>query len=299
MSSVIALDIGGTTLKGARCVDGAPLDVWHRRTPAGGDAVLRAVLDLAAALRTEDTSAAGVVTPGVLDTATGVVRFAANLGWRDVALGAALQAALGLPVVVGHDVAAAAQVEAAELGADDLLYVALGTGIAAAHVVGGTARRGHTGAAGELGHIVAVTDGEPCPCGRRGCLERYASGAAISRRYAAVRRADALPDRAAADAQEIAARAATEPLAQTVWTDAAAALGAALATATTLLDPAVVVLGGGVAGAGDVLLAPVEKALAAALPWREPPPVRLGVLGSAAGVRGAARLARALGEASP
>jgi len=289
---VIAIDVGGTTIKAAHFGPEGIRESLSRATPSDPDEALAAIAALALQLREPGTRAVGVVVPGVVDSDTGVVEYATNLGWRDVALRAHLQALLDLPVTVGHDVAAAATAEAGG-AAGDLLFVALGTGIAAVHVQAGVAQRGATGTAGELGHVPIYPDGEPCRCGQRGCLEAYASAAAIARRYAA---AGGDPD---ADARAIAARRDTDRVAAQVWQQAAEALGLALATATLLLDPALIVLGGGLSLAGDALLDPVRIELRDRLAWRSPPPVRVSELAAEAGLHGAALLARSLATTNP
>jgi glucokinase len=230
----------------------------------------------------------GVVVPGAVEH--GVVRYAANLPLREVDLRARLEAVLDLPVAVGHDVAAAAEAEAAATGVTDVLFVALGTGVAAAHVRDGRADRGATGQAGELGHLVVVPGGEPCTCGNRGCVEVYASAAAVARRY------KELTGMSDADAAYVASVTETDRQAGAVWAEAVDSLAAGITAAVMLLDPAVVLLGGGLSGAGDRLLEPVRKAVAERCTWRAAPPLRLGVLGAAAGRHGAARLARELAD---
>jgi glucokinase len=323
----VAIDLGGTSMKGALVAsDGTVLARIDAPTPAaaGGQAVLTAVLALARALAAAGTrepalaavspaagspTAAGpiggagdgepirvvgaaAITPGQVHD--GVVRFAANLGWRDVPLAAELSAALGVPAAVEHDAAGAALAEAAHgnRGAD-CLFVALGTGIGSGHVRDGRVATGSTGGAGELGHIPVYPDGEPCACGQRGCLEVYASAAAVARRYAATRAAtgDPVPE---TTADAVVARLDSDPVARAVWVKAIEALALALATTTLLVDPGVIVLGGGLARAGDALLKPLSGRLAARLAWREPPPLELSALGTDAGWRGASLLARAV-----
>ena len=282
---VIGIDVGGTSIKGARfAADGT---IARRRvvsTPAQD--VVGAIRTLAAELvelpgdgAGDAVAAVGVAVPGVVED--GVVRYAANVAWRDVPLRALLADALGLPVTVAHDVSAAALAEA---GADESLYVSLGTGIGAAVVAAGQVRRGATGQVAELGHIPVWPDGEPCACGQRGCLEVYASAAGVARRYG-------VPGASSVDAL---ARLGHAPPADTAWSDAVTALGLALATATLLLDPARIVLGGGLAQAGEALLGPVRTALAGRLTWRPAPPVLATRHGLDAGVRGAALLAERL-----
>ena len=200
-----------------------------------------------------------------------------------------LAADLGVPVVLEHDVRAAGLAECLlgrARGVADCLVVVIGTGIAGVIVSHGVTLRGATALAGEIGHVPVYPDGEMCACGQRGCLETYASGAAIARRYRA-RRGGA----AALSAQDIAAARDTDPVADAVWRDAITALGIALASATMLLDPELFVLGGGLAAAGGALLDPVREELAGRLAWRPAPAVVLSTCGSRAGQLGAAILA--------
>lgn len=285
MTEVVGIDVGGTQVKAARF--SAAGEAVARATVAtpSGPSVTAAVQQLARDLVTPSTAAVGVVVPGVLDRAAGVVRWSANLGWRDVPLRDLLADDLGRPVVLEHDNTASALAEHAALGAD-LFYVGLGTGIGAAYVVDAAPLRGATGLAGELGHVQVRPDGEPCACGQVGCLEVYASAAGVARRFAA------RGGRPGATAADVVAAQGIDPVATAVWSEAVDALGSALATATLLLDPARIVLGGGLAGAGEALTGPVASALAARLTWRPAPPVSVSRLGADAGVRGAALVAR-------
>lgn len=285
MASIVGVDIGGTRIKATRfSMSGRLLARADEATPAATD-IAPAVETLVLGLRDDDTVAVGVVLPGIVDRAAGVVRWSANLSWQDVPLRDQLAAALGLPVVVEHDVTAAAIAEYDATGSD-LLFVALGTGIGAAYVVEGEILTGASGLAGELGHVMVRSDGEPCACGQFGCLEVYASAAAVARRYAA------LGGPASSTAADVVAARHADPRAASVWSDAVEALGTGLAAATLLFDPARIVLGGGLTAAGAALLEPVTHALAARLQWRPAPPVSITTLGLDAGVRGAALLAR-------
>ena len=284
--TVVGIDIGGTRVKGALVSPAARvLDSRSVATPTDADELTCAVTDLVAHLRDERTEAVGIASPGVV--ADGVVAFAANLPWRDEPVRDRVSAASGLPTALGHDVAAAALAESRQSGEADLFFVSLGTGIAAAHVRAGVVDPGSTGRAGELGHYPVYPDGEACPCGQRGCLERYASAAAVARRYTA-------RTGAALDTSAIASRVPQEEAAAAVWSEATDALATALVTCTVLLDPGVVVLGGGLAGAAATLLDPVRAGLAARLAWRSAPPVRAASLGPDAGLLGAAGFARQL-----
>jgi len=291
MSFVVAVDVGGTSIKAARVSAAGELaDARQVPTPVadGPQAVVAAVRELVAPLA-EGASAVGVVVPGVVDVPAGVARYAANLGWRDVPLARLITDDTGLPVALEHDVRAAGIAERRVgrlAGARDALVLVIGTGIAGVVVAGGDAVRGATALAGEIGHVPVYPDGETCACGQRGCLETYASAGAIARRYAVrtgvARSAEEIVGRLSDDADADAA---------VVWGDAVAALGLALATYTLLLDPEVIVLSGGLAGAGAVLRDGVVAALTGRLLWRPAPPVELSSLAGRAGLRGAALLA--------
>jgi glucokinase len=291
VTEVLAIDVGGTSIKAARVRESGQL-LSRRSVPtpvaAGPDAVVRAIAELAGALLADGVVGVGLVVPGVVDAARGVVEYATNVGWRDVPLAAVVGASVGVPVVLGKDVHAAALAERAlgpARGVADCLIVAVGTGISAVAVSGGTPVRGARGLAGEVGHVSVDPHGELCPCGQRGCAERYASGAAIARRYAA--RAGVTRS-----ASEVAAVIAADEHAAAVWAEAADALGAVLAACTLAFDPELIVLTGGVACAGAALRDPVAAALAARLTWRPAPAVCVSPLAADAGLHGAALLAR-------
>ena len=289
MSFVVAVDVGGTSIKAARVSAAGELAAAAQvATPVadGPDAVVDAIRALVRSLA-DGAAAVGVVVPGVVDVAAGVARYAANLGWRDVPLAQLLAGDTGLPVALEHDVRAAGIAERRVgrlAGAGDALVLVIGTGIAGVVIARGDAVRGAIDLAGEIGHVPVYPDGERCACGQRGCLETYASAGAIARRYAA--RTGTIRS-----AEDIVARLADDADATAVWGEAVAALGLALATYTLLLDPAVIVLSGGLAGAGAVLRDGVVAALTGRLLWRPVPPVALSPLAGRAGLRGAALLA--------
>jgi glucokinase len=286
VTTVLGIDVGGTTVKGARVTpDGSVVASSSVATPQTSDALTAAVVALAQSLRDDGTAAVGLTSPGIVRD--GTVHYAANLPWRDEPVRSRVAAALGLPVVLSHDTVAAALAEARHAGHADLLFVGIGTGIAGVHVRAGIAHRGATGQAGEIGHTPVRPDGEPCSCGQRGCLETYASAAAIARRYTARTGRTVGTD-------VIAAVVGSDPDAAAVWDEAVDTLALALATDVLVTDPGVIVLGGGLAVAGDTLLAPLRTALAARLSFRAPPPLSAALLGPAAGVLGAARLAAAV-----
>lgn len=291
--ATLAIDVGGTSVKGA-VVDAAGI-VRHRAAAAvlgrQGEACLALLFDLADRLTAMATMsglrlcALGVIAPG-MDEASGRVMFASNLGWRDLPLRDRLEARLGLPVASGHDVRTAGLAEhrlGAARGVEDAVLVMLGTGVAAALVSNGRLLGGAASMAGEFGHIPVFPDGEPCPCGQAGCLEAYASAGGIARRYRA------MGGDGGRTVAEIVAGRAQDAAAARVWQDAIRALALGLATLTLLLDPALVVLSGGLAGA-EGLLDPLAHALAARLAWRRPPPLRQSPLGSDGALLGAAML---------
>lgn len=303
---VVALDVGGT---GMKCALVRPDGTVHHeerhptRAERGPVAVAGTILDVAGSLagRARDEGltpvAAGIAVPGVVDETTGVAVWSANVGFRDVPLRDLARQRLGLPAALGHDVRAGALAEArlgAGRGRRHVLFVAIGTGIAAGLVVDGSGYPGAHGAAGELGHVVVRPGGAPCGCGLRGCLEAVTSARAIGRRYA-----ELSGDRDAT-AFDVATRAARgEELAARVWQDAAEALADGLLTAQALYDVGVVVLGGGLAEAGDDLLRPVRAAVAERLTFHRPPEIVRAELGDTAGCRGAALLALDALDPSP
>ncbi|GAA4808017.1 ROK family protein [Streptomyces ziwulingensis] len=299
MRHVIALDVGGTGIKAALAGPGGELLHRTRRATGrerGPEAVVAGILDLAAELRAEGADrfgvpaeAAGVAVPGIVDTDRGLAVYAANLGWRDLPLRALLGERLGVPVALGHDVRTGGLAEGrigAGRGADRFLFVPLGTGIAGAIGIDGRVEAGAHGFAGEIGHIVVRPGGDPCPCGQRGCLERYASAAAVGRAWAA---AAADPE---ADATDCArAVGSGDPRAGRVWRDAVDALADGLVTALTLLDPRVLIIGGGLAEAGETLFTPLREAVARRVTFQKPPTIVPAALGDSAGCLGAGLLA--------
>lgn len=288
-TEVIAVDIGGTSIKAARMrADGQIVARVSAPTPtAGGSEVFEATCSLIDSFEpgTDDVRALGVVAPGTISG--GVVEFAPNIGWREFPLTSLLSQRYAKPIAIGHDVAAAA-IGDATFGtrSADALFVALGTGIAVAHVRGGAVQPGATNRAGELGHAVLRPDGEPCRCGQRGCLEVYASAAAITRRY------NALTGRTVTDAATVIALVPTDTAARQVWHDAIDLLATALASAICLIDPAAVVLGGGLSLTGDTLVDELKSAIGERLTWRPVPLIEATPLGTDAGLAGACVLAQ-------
>lgn len=232
----------------------------------------------------------GLASPGLVDPETGTVVFAANLGWSSVRLREILEAEFGLPVRVDHDARAGAVAERAahpvdHAGLRDFIFVPIGTGVAAAVVTSGVLVVGATGAAGEFGHIPATPGGDLCTCGQRGCIEAYASAGSILRRYLHH------GGETATSTPEIAQSLTTDPVAAAVWGDAVEALALGISALTAVLDPATVIIGGGLSKAGEVLLEPLRNRVADRLSWRPSPTIIQSTLGSETGLIGAAILA--------
>jgi glucokinase len=301
--SVLAFDVGGTDVKAA-LVDpddtgGTARTVLRSPTPHAGEEtpalVVAEVARLAAELRQRHPevtpAAAGLVVPGVVDEERGVGVWSENLGWREAPLRTMAREALGLPVAFGHDVVAGGLAErrlGAAAGYDDVAIVTIGTGIAAALVIGGRPHRGG-GLAGEIGHAPVASSDEPCACGRRGCLEATASAAAITRRY------NARTGGHAAGARDVLARAdAGDPVAREVWASAVAALAFCFAHLVAVLAPEAIVVGGGLAQAGPALFDPLRSGLAAHLTFQRMPALLPARVGADAGVLGAALMAQEL-----
>ncbi|MET7377269.1 ROK family protein [Streptomyces sp. NPDC005526] len=268
---VAALDIGGTKIAGA-LVDGHGriLVRAQRATPAqeDGDTVMRAVErvlgELTAAPLWGRATALGIGSAGPVDASAGTVSPVNVPGWRAYPLVERARAAVGgLPVeLIGDGVAitAAEHWQGAARGHDNALCMVVSTGVGGGLVLNGRLHPGPTGNAGHIGHISVDLDGEPCPCGSRGCVERLASGPNIARR--------ALddgwrpgPDGDTSAAAVAAAARAGDPVAVASFERAAQALAAGIAATATLVEIDIAVIGGGVGKAGDVLLEPLRKAL--------------------------------------
>jgi glucokinase len=287
--SVAALDVGGTVIK-AGLVDPDGTVRHEQRHPTrvdrGPEALVASILDLAADLvHRGGAGMVGIGVPGIVDSAAGIARYAANLGWREVPFARLLRDRLGVPAVVGHDVRNGALAEArlgAGVGAPSVYFLAIGTGIAGGQVNGGVVDDGATGQAGEIGHLVVRPDGPRCNCGNRGCLEAVASASRIASAYRDLTGQDA-------SAAEVARLVADgDRAARQVWTVAVDALADALAAQIVLTDPGCVVIGGGLSLAGPTLFDPLAAALPPRLTFRGPPPIRPAQLGDRAGLVGAA-----------
>jgi glucokinase len=313
MPVTIGLDIGGTKISGA-VVDaqGVILAKGRKRTPAHDPA---AIVEAAAMLIQElslehKIDAVGIACAGFIDRAGATVLFAPNLAWRDEPLKERLEQVLDLPVVIENDANAAAWGEfrfGAGSEADDMTLVTVGTGIGGGIVVDGVLMRGAFGVSAEVGHMRVVPDGIRCGCGNRGCWEQYASGSALVREARelvasntphAARLSELCGGDPAALSGPDVTRAAVEgdPAAVELLADLGAWIGEGVASLVAILDPELVVLGGGVAEAGELLIEPAVTAYRRQLTGRGHRPeatFALASLGNDAGMIGVAQLATA------
>lgn len=292
----IGIDLGGTKCHGVVLDASNEIIGEHRASTRPGNDGVIAVLSQVAAYLCElapDATAIGVGVPGLVD-ASGVLRAAPNVaGVRDLDVRSALEQRLDIPVVVDNDATAACWAEreiGAARGADECALVTLGTGIGGGLVAGGRLVRGAHGYAGEFGHMIVNPDGPLCVCGQHGCWERYASGTGLAW---LAREAGAAADVRGEDVTAAAARGDAEAIAIMAGFGRWVAVG--IANLVNALDPQVIVLGGGLVEAGEVLMQPVRAALdelwlgAEARPHLRVVPAELG---ERAGSIGAALLAR-------
>ncbi|MFD5133695.1 ROK family protein [Streptomyces olindensis] len=302
---VAALDIGGTKIAGA-LVDGHGriLARVQRPTPAreDGDTVMRAVEEVLGELTVsplwERAAAVGIGSAGPVDASAGTVSPVNVPGWRDYPLVARVRTAAGnLPVeLIGDGVAitAAEHWQGAARGHDNALCMVVSTGVGGGLVLGGRLHPGPTGNAGHIGHISVDLDGDLCPCGSRGCVERIASGPNIARR-ALENGWRPGPDGDTSAAAVAEAARSGDPVAVASFDRAAQALAAGIAATATLVEIDIVVIGGGVGKAGDILFAPLRKALRgyATLSFVQHLTVAPAQMGTDAGLVGAAAAALA------
>jgi glucokinase len=305
--AAIGLDIGGTKLRGLLVgEDGTVLARSAEETPADdSDATLQRLFDVVEELRgSGDVVAIGVGAAGMVDFETGTMRWAPNLAWKELPIRNLVSERFALPCVVDNDANAAAWGEyrfGAANGYLHVLMVTVGTGIGGGIVTDGALYRGAHGFAAEIGHIIVEPGGPECGCGNRGCWEQVASGQALDRlaRLAAETQPGSLIA-ALAEAEEATGRhvatAATrgDSVAIGILAEIGRRLGEGIAGLVNILDPEAVVVGGGVAEVGDVLMSPTRDAFLASVeaPDHRPEVALLRArLGNSAGSIGAAALA--------
>ena len=310
----IGIDIGGTKIAGG-VVDELGVVERLERVPtdaADPDALAGAVAEMVRDLAAGRELPVGVAAAGFIDAGRSVVYYAPNIRWRNEPLRQRLEDRLALPVVVENDANAAGWAEF-RFGAgrlvSDMVMLTVGTGVGGAIIAEDRLLRGGFGVAGELGHLRVVPSGLPCGCGARGCIEQYGSGRALQRMATEIADGGGIgTDLAAArrdnggvlDGPVIARLVADgDPGALAALRQLGGWLGQACASLSVVLDPQLIVIGGGVASSGEHLLGPVRQAYLDHLPARgyHPEPVfAVAELGNDAGVVGAADLARLHGD---
>ena len=315
VSICVGVDIGGTKIAASAVSDhGTILHQALRETPAQSpDDIVTAVAGVVGDLQEQlgedrPVQAVGVACAGFIDRAGDVVVFAPNLAWRDEPLRARLEEATGLPVVLANDANAAAWGEfrfGAARDVEEMVLITLGTGVGGGIVADGELLVGSHGMGAEVGHMRMVPDGHRCGCGNKGCWEVYASGSALVREARELvsggsPHAGALADSCGGDPTKLTGVMVTEvaqagdPAARELLEDIGRWAGEGLASLAAILDPALLVIGGGVGAAGDLVLDPARAAFARHLTGRghrEVTPIVLAELGNEAGMIGAADLA--------
>jgi glucokinase len=306
----IGIDLGGTKML-IGVLDADSNVLWESREASTGQTE-EALIELlvreidAARAACPDAAAAGLGIPATIDHEKGVAITAVNLPLDNLPIRDLAEERTGLPVVVDNDANVAALAEhlyGAAKGAENAVMLTIGTGIGGGLILGGELYRGATGAGAELGHTVIDLDGPECQgnCPGRGCVETLASGTAIGRegRAAAEREPDSLLGKMLADGHEIDGKAVTEAAlngdaaARAVFELTGRRLGVALTSFANIFEPEVIVIGGGVIAAGDLLLDPARRELETrALPPMNRTPVVAAKLGGDAGMIGAAAMAR-------
>ena len=307
----IGIDIGGTKIAGALVdAEGQILKDLRVPTPAEDpNALVDAVVGLIEELsKGQEVLGAGIAAAGFIDADQANIIYAPNLSWRNEPFKAKLEARLSIPVIIENDANAAGWAEyryGAGKGYKHMIMLTIGTGVGGAVITDSKMLRGGFGIAGELGHLRIVPDGIPCGCGQKGCLESYGSGTALLK---AAKDLAASGTQEGARLRELEASAGkltgqevyqaileSDPGALRILAELGSWLGQAIASLTAVLDPEIVVIGGGVSAAGNLLLNPIREAYLKHLPaqgFRPELRISAAEFVNDAGVVGAADLAR-------
>ena len=289
---VVAVDVGGTEIKIA--VVDSHFNIHSQTstpTPKADRTAAETIRIIATQVKKLSTAqpieAVGLIVPGTLDEAAGIARWAGNLQWENLPIRDLLQDAIDIPVAFGHDVRTTALAElrsGAAQGIKDAIFIPIGTGIAAALIVNGEIQSAQ-GNAGEIGHL--NVDGKRlCVCGKVGCLEAVSSALAISSAYAE------LGGTVSTSTEKIYGLVTSgDPLATQVWKSATVAMSRACEVLITVLAPEVIIFGGGLSNAGEMLLRPIRNDLDSSLTFQQKPRLEIAKHGSNAGVIGCAMIA--------
>jgi len=254
----------------------------------------------------DDVTSIGIGIPGVANQDTGVVIFCTNLGWADIPLRDELQKYINKPVYIDNDANVAALAEnyaGVSAGCKSSVFITLGTGVGGGIVIDGKPWGGAHGRAGEIGHMNLIPDGVPCTCGNNGCVERYCSATALIRmgKQACIGYPDCEIMRlCSGDVDKISAKTvidaakAGDPVAVRIFNDYTKYLTMMVNTITAFFDPEMIVIGGGVSHAGEMLINPIREQLPRYIMFKAipAPKIELARLGNEAGIIGAAMLGK-------
>jgi glucokinase len=307
----IGIDIGGTKVAGALVDENGGI-VREVRVPTPVEdpaALVDAVVDVVNQLREgHEVLGVGVAMAGFIDHQQANVIYGTNFGWKNYPLKSEIEAKLDIPVVIENDANAAGWAEyrfGAGKGFRHMVMLTLGTGVGGAIIVDGQMLRGGFGTAGELGHMRVVPNGLPCGCGQRGCIESYASGTALLKSAKELAKSGGAAGKRLAELKAEAgeltglqvyqALVEGDPGALGLLHNVADWLGQAIASLSAILDPEIVVIGGGVSQAGDLLLEPIRQSFRKYSPaggFRPELKIATAEFVNDAGVVGAADLAR-------
>lgn len=292
MNYVVAVDVGGTEIKSA-LVDSdfnviSTSTVATPKSDSMGEETVKKIKVITEEFAQQQTiSAVGLIVPGSLDEPSGISRWSGNLQWNNLPIRDLMHSGIGLPVAFGHDVRTAATAEmrsGAAKGAENAIFIPIGTGIAAAMIIEGAIRSGD-GYGGEIGHI-NVNGKYLCVCGKMGCLEAASSTLAISKAY------EALSQKIGTTTEQISKLFVQgDPIAVEVWNEATLVLARACELLVTILAPEVIVFGGGLSNAGKILLDPISDYLNKSLTFQRKPRLEIAHYGAKAGMIGCAMLA--------
>lgn len=307
----VGIDLGGTFIKGG-IVDDLGRIILEDKTPtesefgadrvAGNIAALAKSLMARLGLQADDMVGLGMGVPGMIDSKAGNVIYSNNLKWKDFRIGETVGKLTGLTVKIANDANVAALGEAkfgAAKGQNDVVLFTLGTGVGGGIVADGVLMEGNKSAGAEIGHMVIVAGGEQCTCGRKGCLEAYASATALIRDTKRAMEAhkdskmweigslDKVTGKTSFDYKDV------DPYAKEVVENYIAHLACGITNAANIFRPQVVLLGGGVCAQGDNLIKPLQKLVDAEIfagDLGPQVPVKIAELGNSAGILGAAAL---------
>jgi glucokinase len=313
MTYSIGIDVGGTkVLGGVVDTDGTIIATCRKDTPdEGGSALTQTIADVARELMQDhNVECVGVSAAGFISSDRKTILATPNIkNWNGVNLHAQLSQKISKPIAIENDANAAAWGEAqfgAGRGFSDMVLLTIGTGVGGGIILSHSLFRGSFGIGAELGHFRLIPDGILCGCGVRGCFEQYASGTALLRHAREAiendpKAGEAFLSRTNESADDFSGKSLTlaardgDPIALKAFATLSVYLGAGLASLCAILDPARIVIGGGVIDAGEILLAPTRTAMLELIPFsgqRPAPEVVSAQLGNNAGLVGVADLAR-------